>query len=431
MKILEQIFKIKENNSTIKTELTAGLTTFFTMSYLFILSPKLLENAGLEFTSSITVTALVVFICSILMAFIANKPYAAAPFLGETAFISYTVVNTLGFSIKTALAAIALCGVILFIMTLTNSRAYIADKIPENIKISFCCGLGLFFIFIALRDMGIVNFTAKNIPLEIGNFTQISVILGLFCFILLISLAKKGLSSAVIISMAVTTILGIIFKDIQFPQHIVSTPYGITSSLFQTDFTGLLNKNFIPVLFVIFILVNIDTTGAIIGLSYKTDEEKNTNNKKAMLADSMSVIIAPLMGTTTPGAYLDSMTGISAGGKTGLTAAIVGILFLFGLIFTPIIMIIPSYAYAPALLYVGILMTTIITKIDFNDITETAPFIISICIMIFTYNIGAGIMAAFIIYPLIQLLCRQKSKTNIISWIMFVLSIIFFTIYPY
>lgn len=429
MELVEKLFKLKENNTTIKTELLAGVTTFFTMSYLLILSPKILEYAGLDFSATITVTALIAFIGSFLMAFIANKPYAVAPFLGETAFISFTVVGALGFSVKTALAAIAICGVILLIMTLSNIRTYVVEKIPENIKISFCTGLGLFFIFIALRDIGIVKFTAKNIPLETGNFTTLPIILGLLCFILLIVLVKRGIKGAVIISIFVTTLLGIILGDVDLPQTIMSLPASIEPSLMQVDFKGLLDPKFISMLFVIFLLVNIDTAGGIIGLSYK--EEKKTSNKKAMIADSISVILAPLMGTTTPGAYLDSMTGISAGGRTGLTAVTVGLLFLLGLIFTPLIKIIPSYAYAPALLYVGILMTSVITKIDFDDISEFATSILTISIMIFTYNIGVGIIASFIIYPITKLLCGKKNETNIITWIMLVISLIFFSIYPY
>ena len=435
MNILEKTFKLSENHTSIKTELLAGLTTFFTMSYLLVLSPKILEYTGLEFGSTITVTALIVFICSIVMALIANKPYAVAPFLGETAFISFTIVGTLGFSIKTALASILISGIILLIMTLTNIRTYIVKQIPANIKISFCIGLGLFFIFIALKDIGIVKFTNNNIPLEIGNFTSIPIILGIFCFILQIVLIKKGYKAAIIIAMIITTVLGVILGDVELPTKFISIPMNITPSLFQLDFTGLMNKSFIPMFFVIFLLVNIDTAGAIIGLAYKTQNNRDENienkNKKAMIADSISVIIAPIMGTTTPGAYLDSMTGISAGGKTGLTAIVVGFLFLFGLIFTPLIKIIPPYAYAPALLYVGILMTSVVTKIDFEDISEFGPAILTISIMIFTYNIGSGIIAGFIIYPLIKLLCGQKNKTNIITWIMFFISIIFFLIYPY
>ena len=181
MDILEKLFKLHQNGTNIRTEIIAGLTTFFTMSYLLVLSPKLLEYSGLELGSSLIITALIVFICSIIMALIANKPYAVAPFLGETAFIAFTIVGNLGFSIKTALASIFISGIILLFMTLSNIRTYIVEQIPENIKISFCTGLGLFFIFIALRDIGIVKFTTNNIPLEIGNFTSISIILGIFC----------------------------------------------------------------------------------------------------------------------------------------------------------------------------------------------------------------------------------------------------------
>lgn len=429
MEIIEKIFKLKENNTDIKTELLAGLTTFFTMSYLFILSPKILEFAGLNFASTITVTALIAFIGSFLMAFIANKPYAVAPFLGETAFIAFTIVRTLGFSVKTALAAISICGLLLLLMTLTNIRTYIVEQIPENIKVSFCAGLGLFFIFIALKDIGIVKFTQNNIPLETGNFATLPIILGIICFLMIIVLTKKRIKAAVIISIFITTLLGILLGDIQLPEKLISLPASIEPSLLQLDFKGLFDIKFLSMFFVIFLLVNIDTAGGIIGLSYK--EENKTNNKKAMIADSISVTIAPILGTTTPGAYLDSMTGIAAGGKTGLTAITVGILFLIGLIFTPIIKIIPPYAYAPALLYVGTLMTTVITKINFDDISEYAPSVLTISIMIFTYNIGIGIISAFITYPIIKLLCGKKNETNIITWIMLAISLIFFAIYPY
>lgn len=428
--MIEKFFRLKENNTNIKTELLAGLTTFFTMSYLFILSPKILATTGLDFASTLTITALLVFIGSIIMGLYANKPYAVAPFLGETAFIAYTVCATLGFSVKTSFAAIAVCGVILLLMSVFNLRAYIVNQIPESIKVAFCSGLGLFFIFIALRDMGIVNFTQNAIPLETGNFTKLPVLLGIFCFLLLITLVKRKIQAAVLISIVVTTILGIVLGDIQLPEKIISLPYSPLPSLMQVDFAGLLNKDFIPMFFVIFLLVNIDTAGALIGLSYKTNQENN-DFKKPMISDSFAVILAPLMGTTTPGAYFDSMTGINAGGRTGLTAITVGTLFLLGLIFTPLIMIIPPYAYAPALLYVGILMTTVIAKTDFDDISEFAPVIFTICAMIFTYNIGSGIIAGFIIYPLVKLLCGQKNRTNLISWILFALSVIYFVIYPY
>ncbi len=423
------IFKLKENNTNIKTEIIAGLTTFFTMSYLFVLSPKLLEASGMNIASSVTVTGLMVFIGSFLMAFIANKPYAVAPFLGETAFIAYTLVMTMGYSVKSVLSTIFICGIILLIMSITNLRIYIIKQIPENIKLSFCVGLGLFFIFIALRDIGIIKFSSKAIPLQLGDIISLPVILGIFCFLLIVILVKRNIKGAVIIAILLTTFLGIVFKDINLPSHIISIPSSITTSFLQFDITSIINKNFIPVLFVLFILINIDTSGALIALSYTSGNDDK--DKKSMIADSLSVILAPILGTTTPGAYIDSMTGISAGGKTGLTAIVVGILFLLGLLFTPFILIIPPYAYAPALLYVGILMCSMINKLDFKDISEFAPAFLTIAVMIFSYNIGAGIVSAFIFYPLIQLFTGNKNKTNTISWIMFVLSVIFFIIYPY
>lgn len=435
MDIFEKFFKLKENNTTVRTEVIAGLTTFFTMSYLFVLSPKILECAGLGFASTITVTGLITFICSLIMGLLANKPYAVAPFLGETAFISYTIVNSMGFSIKTAFAAILLCGFILFFMTLFNFRTYIVKQIPETIKLAFCIGLGLFFIFIALKDIGIVQFTQKAIPLETGNFTSLNIILGLFCFILLITLTKKKINAAVIISIITTTIAGILIGDVQIPNTLISFPHDISSSMLQIDFSHLLSKNFIAVFFVIFLLVNIDTAGAIIGLSYKAnfiDDKGNIKDiKKTMLADSIAVILAPVFGTTTPGAYIDSMTGISEGGRTGLTAITTGCLFLLGLLFTPLIMIIPSYAYAPALLYVGILMTSVIKQLDFDDISEYATAIFTIAVMIFTYNIGTGIISGFLVYPVIKLLCGKKNQINITTWIMFIISVLFFIVYPY
>lgn len=432
MNFLENIFKLNDNGTNLKTEILAGLTTFFTMSYLIILSPKILQSTGLNFESTLTITALIVFIFSLFMGLFTNKPYAVAPFLGETAFIAYTVVGSLGFSIKTAFGAIFICGILLLLMTLFNIREYILNQIPETIKVAFCTGLGLFFMFIALKDMAIVNFTENAIPLSMGNFSDIHVILGLFCFTLLIILTQKQIKGSILIAIATTTIIGIIIGDISLPEKIISIPTNISSSLLQIEFSNLLTKDFLPIFFVIFLLVNIDTSGALIGLSYKTEPSNKTLKlKKPMIVDSLSVITAPLMGTTTPGAYFDSMTGIAAGGRTGLTAICVGILFLIGLIFTPIISIIPPYAYAPALLYIGILISTIITKLNFEDITEYATGFIIIATMIFTYNIGTGVVLGFLIYPLIKLFSGKKEQTNPIMWILFVLSIIYFIVYPY
>ncbi|MCD7879182.1 MAG: NCS2 family permease [Candidatus Gastranaerophilales bacterium] len=430
--MLNKIFKINENYSTAKVELIAGLTTFFTMSYLFVLSPKILESAGMEFSSALTYTILSVFICSMFMAFIANKPYAAAPFLGETAFVAYTVVLEMGFSLNTAFAAIFTSGIILLLMTIFNFRMKIVNLIPETIKLSFCAGLGLFFISIALKDIGIIQYINSPMPVITGKLTGFSPCIAILSFMFLIILIKYKVKAAVIISIIAATIAGIVAGDVKLPESIISMPVFLSDFVFNLDFKSLFNKDFIPVFFVLFLLVNIDTLGAIVALNYGMDTKSDKQSlKKVMIADSLSVITAPLLGTTTPGAYIDSMTGIKAGGKTGLTAFLVGSLFLSGIFFIPIIKIIPPYAYSPVLIYVGILMVSALKNLDFDDITEFSTAIITISIMIFTYNIGIGIMSSFIIYPVLKLCTAQIKKTNIVMWFMFVLALMFFIMYPY
>ena len=223
MELIEKIFKLKENNTNIKTELTAGLTTFFTMSYLFVLSPKILSSTGLNFETTLTITAILVFIGSIFMGLFANKPYAVAPFLGETAFLAYVIAPK--FSINICFTAILICGLLLFLMTVFNLRTYIINQIPETIKISFCTGLGLFFIFIALKDMGIVKFTTNSTPLEIGDLTSMPVILGILSFMLLIKLVNKGLKSAILITVVITTISAILIGETHLPLKIFSLPH--------------------------------------------------------------------------------------------------------------------------------------------------------------------------------------------------------------
>ena len=247
--LLEKIFKFKENNSNIKTELLAGITTFFTMSYLLVLSPKILTKAGLTLEPTIAITALTVFFCSIIMGLIANKPYVLAPFLGDTAFIVYTIVISLGFPIETIFASLFIIGILLLIMTLTNVRIKIVDMIPTTLKLTYCIGLGLFFIFLSLKDIGIVNFTQKTIPIESGNFTSINILLGLFCFILLITLIKKNIKGAVIISIITTTLLGIIIGDVELPKNILTIPTTINDSILQLDINKRIFTNILPIIY--------------------------------------------------------------------------------------------------------------------------------------------------------------------------------------
>ena len=435
MNILESVFKLKDNNTSIKTELLAGLTTFFTMSYMFIVLPKLLSLTGLNFSSCIIATSLSVFIASVLMALIANKPYAAAPFIGDCAFIVYSVVLTMGFDIHTALAAVFVSGSILFMLTLFNIRIFIINQIPNSLKLAFCLGLGLYFIFISLKDVGIISLINPKLYSASIETNILHCILSIICFILIIALTKKGVKTAIILSVVIITLLGIIIGDVKLPSKFISLSYNLDFYNGFLDFKGLINKDFISAFILIFVLANIDTAGSLMGLGYKdgsySDNSSSQNLKKPMIADSIANLISPLTGTTTTGAFVDSMTGIASGGRTGLTAITVGILFLLGLIFAPIITIIPSYAYAPVLMYVGVLLTSNFSKIDFSDISEYSIIIITISLMIFTNNIGFGFVAGVFLYPIIKLLCGQKSKTNITQWVMCIAALLFFIIYPY
>ncbi len=433
MNIINNFFKTDEYKTSIKTELLAGITTFFTMSYLLVLSPKLMSAAGLDFNITLFGTVLLIFIGSTFMGLYANKPYAVAPFIGETAFISYTLCCGLGINISSCLGAVFISGFLLLVMSLFNIRTYIINQIPETIKLAFCSGLGLFFIFISLKDIGIIKYTTGTVPLQFGNVSSIPLLLALLNFILMVTLTKKGVKCALVFSIILTTLLSVIFGVIELPRNFMSIPVFNLNMFENIDFSSIFNINFLPILFVIFMLVNIDTSGALIALNYNenTKNIKDNNLKKSMITDSIMVILAPLFGTTTPGAYIDSMTGIKAGGRTGLCAITTGFLFLLGIPFSPLISIIPPCAYAPALLFVGIILTSVIKKIDFDDISECSAALFIIGAMIFSYNIGSGIILGFIIYPLIQLLSGNKNKTNITLWILFVLSVIYFIIYPY
>ncbi len=433
MQFIDKIFRLTQNNTNVKTEITAGLTTFFTMTYMFIISPKFLSAMGMNFQSSITITCLVIFISCTLMAFISNKPYALAPFVGETAFCAYTLSEQMGYNFKTILAAFFCIGIIMLLLTLFKIRTYVIKQLPDAVKISFCLGLGLYFIYIALKDIGflsILNVYSNGLDFNV-NILHSS--LGLFCLILLIALIKRNMKSAIIVSIALTTLIGVIVGDVDIPSKIISVPSSINSSLLQFDFSGLFTKNFIPVFIILFFIANIDTAGSLIALLYKTEKNEisDTDLKRPMIADSLSTVIASIFGTTTTGSFIDSVTGINAGGKTGLTPFTAGILFLIGLLFSPIIIIIPAYAYSPVLLFVGILLTSNISKTDFTDISEYGVVILTVSFMIFTNNIGFGIITGLFTYPIIKLICCKAQKTNIIQWLMFVMAIIFFIIYPY
>ncbi len=432
---MKKFFNFKELNTNIKTEVLAGLTTFATMSYILIVNPKMLASAGFPFEASITATILAAFFGCMLMGLYAKRPFAVAPYVGEVAFIAYTVVIALGESWRTALGAIFVSGFIFFILTAAKIRPWLVNSMSETMKKAFSVGLGLFLIFVGTLETGIIKFTQNSIPIQVGDFHEPTILLAIFGFVLTITLMQRNIKAAILIGIVVNTLIGYLIGDVYIPEKILSAPPSIMPLLGQLDFSGLLNIKFLPTFFTIFLLVYVDTMGCMMGVCYKAglldDEGCIPEIKKPMFCDSLSTMFASFMGTITSGIYLESVTGIQSGGKSGLTAVITGLMFLLGLFLTPLFTIIPPYAYGPAILIVGMLMVSIVGQMDFEDVTEYMPALFAIAIMVFSYNIGIGMAAGFVIYPIFKLLTGKKAETNLAMWILALFSLAFFIVYPY
>jgi len=433
--MLEKIFKLKEHGTDVRTEVIAGLTTFVTMAYIIVVNPAILEAAGIPKGPSMVATILSAVFGTLIMGFYANRPFAIAPYMGENAFVAYTVVKVLGYSWQTALGAICIGGILFTLITICNLRVWLAKSIPQGLKYSFAVGIGLFLTFIGLNDAGIVTLNVPGAPVKVGNVTQISVSLAILGFLLIGILMVRKVKGAILMGILVTTFLGFIFGMVQFPTGIISFPPDIRPILFKVDIWGALNWGFFAVILTVFIMDFVDTIGTLIGASARAgflDEKGNLPQiEKPMLADALATLFGALMGTTTTGTYIESAAGIEEGGRTGLTSVIVAILFLVALFFAPILTAIPPFAYGPALIIVGLLMFFPITKINFDDYTEIIPAFGTIILMSFTYNIGVGMTAGFVLYPLFKSIAGRYKEISSGLWVLGILSLLFYIFYPY
>ncbi len=432
---MKKFFQFEKLNTNYKQELAAGFTTFITMAYIIIVNPKILEIAGIPFGPSLVATALTAAIGTFLLGVYANKPFAIAPYMGENAFVAFTVVKVLGFSWQTALGAIFISGFLFVILTLTKVRVWLSKAIPESLKISFAVGIGLFLTFIGLNECGIIKLGVEGAPVKIGNIKQIEILLSIIGLILMLLLLVRNIKGSILLGILVTTILSIILGLISLPEKIFSLPPSIEPIFLKLDITGAISWGFFSVILTIFILDFLDTLGTLIGLGYKAeilDEEGNFPEiEKPMLCDALSTCIAALLGTTTSGIYIESAAGIQVGGKSGFTALTVSFLFLLSIFFVPLVSIVPPYAYGPALIIVGILMMTPVGKINYKDLTEFIPAMIVIFLMSFSYNIGIGMTAGFIFYPVMKIFTNRFKEVKAGMWILFIFSVLFYVFYPY
>ena len=422
-------FALERHGTTARTEVVGGITTFVTMAYIIVVNPAILAFAGLPTGPSTVATILAAVFGSLLMGLYANRPIAVAPYMGENAFVAFGL-TAMGIAWPQALGAVFVSGALFVVMTLTGVRAWMAEAISTSMKHSFAAGIGLFMALIGLYESGIVTsfvagmppqallapgastLRAPDVPLKLGNLHDPQVLLAILGFILIVSLQQKRVRGAILLGMAATGILGIALGQGSMPDHVMALPFAGDYSLslaFQLDVAGVLKVSFLPVLLTLFLMGFLDTLGTLVAVGASgglLDEKGNLPEvEKPMLVDALACMFSGLIGTTTSGAYIESATGIREGARTGLAAVTTAGLFAVSLFFIPLIEPLQRlrFAYAPALVAVGLAMMGSFRKIDFDDLTEAAPAFATIVMMVFTYNIANGLTAGLLLYPLIKI----------------------------
>jgi AGZA family xanthine/uracil permease-like MFS transporter len=435
MSALQAFFQLQKRGATPARELLAGLTTFTTMSYIIVVNPAILSAAGIPKDAAFVATVLAAVFGCVLMGLYANRPFAIAPYMGENAFIAYIVCLQLGFKWQTALAAIFIAGVLFVLMTVLRLRQWVVDAVPPSLRYSFAAGIGLFLTFIGLNQTGIVALGVAGAPVRAGLLTSKPVLVAIAGFILLMVLVIRKVPGAILLGILITAAIAFIAGIAHPPQQVVSLPPSLRPVLWQLDLRGAMSWHAFPVVLTIFIMAFVDTMGTLIGLSARAgflDEKGNLPQiERPMLVDALATCFSPVIGTTTSGAFVESATGIEAGGRTGLTALVVAACFAMSLFFAPLFTAIPAQAYGPALVLVGLFMLEPVTRIDFRDATECIPAFAVVTLMCFTFNIAVGITAGLLLYPLGKLVAGKGAQVKPGMWALAAISLLFFVFYPY
>ena len=435
MNAIARYFQIEQRGSTVGREVIAGLTTFTTMSYIVVVNPAILAAAGIPTGPSFVATVLAAVFGCTLMGIYANRPFAIAPYMGENAFIAFTVCKMLGYRWETALAAIFIAGVAFILLTVFRLRQWIVEGVPTSLRYSFAVGIGFFLTFIGLNQTGLVALGVEGAPVKAGHLTGAPVLVAIFGFVLISILVIRKIPGAILIGIIVTAIVAFVAHVAPAPQALVSMPPSVMPIVWKLDFKGALTWGSFPVVLTVFIMAFVDTMGTLIGLSARAgflDAKGNLPQiERPMLVDALATCFSPAIGTTTSGAFVESATGIEAGGRTGLTVLVTGICFLLTLFFAPFVGAIPPQAYGPALIIVGLFMLAPITRIDFEDFTESIPAFATVMLMSFTFNIAIGITAGFVLYPVCKIVAGRVRELKPGLWVLAALSLIFFVFYPY
>mgnify|MGYP001025359784 FL=1 len=445
--MLEKYFKLKENNTTVRTEVMGGLTTFMTMAYILAVNPSLLSAAGMDKTAVLMATALASFVGTLLMALLANYPFALAPGMGLNAYFAFTVCGAMGYSWQVALAAVFAEGIIFIILSLTNVREAIFNAIPLTLKKGVSAGIGLFIAFIGLQGAHLVVANSSTLVSYVdfaGEFHTkgICAILALIGLFITAVLYIKNVKGSILIGILATWVLGMLCQavgiytiDAENGFYSLYPALGMTDlsalsltfgQVVKADFSGVNIINFIVVLFAFLFVDMFDTLGTLIGVATKANMlDKNgklPRIKQALLADAIATSAGAVFGTSTTTTFVESSSGVAAGARTGLASVVTGLLFLVSIFLSPIFCAIPGFATAPALIFVGFLMVTVVADINFNDLTEAVPTYLCILAMPLMYSISEGIAIGVISYVVINMICGKSKK---ITPLMYVLAVLF------
>ena len=407
--MLDALFKLKEHNTSVRTEIIAGVTTFLTMAYIIFVNPSILSTTGMDFQAVFVATCIAAALGSAVMGLVANYPIALAPGMGLNAYFTFSVVKGMGVSWQVALGAVFLSGVLFIFVSLFKLRELIVNAIPHSLKLAISAGVGLFLGIIALKNAGLVVGHPVTL-VTLGNLHDPKVLLAIFGFLLIVGLEYRKVTGSVIIGILLTTLLSIWFGLESF-KGVFAPPPSIAPTLLQMDVHGALNAGLLGVVFVFFFVDLFDTSGTLIGVSHRAGlldkHGKLPRLKRALLADSSAIVVGAALGTSSTTAYIESAAGTAVGGRTGLTAVVVAILFLAALWLSPLAGTVPAYATAPALLYVAVLMARGLSEINWDDLTECTPAVVTALCMPFTFSIADGIAFGFVSYAVIKLLAGR------------------------
>jgi AGZA family xanthine/uracil permease-like MFS transporter len=415
---LEKYFQLKENGSDVRTELIAGLTTFLTMAYIIFVNPTILGAAGMPTESVFVATCLVAALGSAVMGLYANYPIAMAPGMGLNAYFAFAVVLGMGIPWQQALGAVFISGCLFILVSVFGLRGMIVNGIPHSLRTAITVGLGMFLALIALKSAGIV---VPNEPtlVKVGNLHQPPAVMAIAGFLLIVTLDRLKVRGAILIGIVVVTVLSFFFGGNEF-KGIFSAPPSIAPTFMQLDVKGALSVGIVNVVLVFFLVELFDATGTLMGVASRAGllvEGKMERLNKALLADSGAIVAGAVLGTSSTTAYIESAAGVEAGGRTGLTALTVAVLFLACLFIAPLAGVVPAYATAPALLFVACLMLRDLGGIDWNDTTESIPAAITALTIPFTYSIAEGIAFGFITYAVLKLATGRAREVKPVVWV--------------